>query len=355
MKRIWAMRKISLIMVFAVLTCALCGCGNDASPTSSETTTGASAAKNGTDKVATTQAADVTTKPRVAGMNYYDTKDGMFTFSLSSDYKEYSNEMLSDCEYTFTPDGMTAVGFMSMVDYHHTAKGFTMGMVDDFKAKFDTVDWEETTVTGLPAVKLTARKKVDGMDNTFEYYMAQYGNGDLFMVAMGIPAASSYKIDIEEIFRNVEYKGAPLKTGEESCKCDSFELTVPEAFYVSNNKDNTVGLKHNLAKSTAEYMCKLSFSKDSAASAEKARDAFYEKRSSNKSSVSIEKSEAEIAGRKAYRVFNKTESAAASLTLESYYFEENGSVYSISIVADKDIYEQFKEECQPIIESLKIK
>ena len=348
------MRKITLIMALAVLTCALCGCGNDASSKSSETTT-VSAAKNGTDKAAATQTAAVTTKPRVAGMNYYDTKDGMFTFALSSEYKEYANEMLNDCEYTFTPDDMTAVGFMPMVDYHHTAKGFTMGMMDDFYAKFDSVDWEETTVTGLPAVKLTARKKINGTDNTFEYYMAQYGNGDLFMVAMGIPAVSSYKIDIEEIFRNVEYKGAPLKTGEESCQCDCFELTVPEAFYVSNNKDNTVGLKHNLANSTAEYMCKLSFSKDSAASAEKARDTFYEKRSSNKSTVSIEKSEAEIAGRKAYRVFSKTESATASLTLESFYFEENSSVYSISIIADKDIYEQFKEECQPIIACLKIK
>ena len=345
------MRKTTLMMALALLPLAVCGCGNDVSTTSSETTTAVTAA----DQAVSTQAAAGTTKPRVEGMNYYDTEDGMFTFALSSDYKDYTNEMLNDCEYTFTPDGMAAVGFMSMVDYHYTAAGFTMGMIDDFKAKFESVDFEETTVNGLPAAKLTAKKKMSGTDNTFEYYMVQYGNGDLFMAATGTPAVSSYKIDIAEIISNVEYKGAPLKTGEERCECDCFALTVPETFYVSNKKDDTVGLKHNLSNSTADYMCKISFAKDSENSAAKARDTFYEKRSSNKNTVSIEKSDAEIAGRKAYRIFNKINSSDMKLTLDSYFFEENGSVFSVSIVSDSDAFEQFREECVPIIESLTIK
>ena len=228
-------------------------------------------------------------------------------------------------------------------------------MIEDFKKKFDTVDWEETTVNNLPAARLTAKQTKNGSENTFEYYLVQYGNGDLFMAASGIPAASSYKIDVEEIFSNIEYKGAPLKTGDEQYQCDAFELTVPETFYVSNNENNTVGIKRNLADSQAEYTCKLSISKDSEKSAAKARDNYYDKRSSNKTTVSIEKSDAEIAGRKAYRIFNKIESSGTKLILDAYYFEEKGSVYSVSMVTDSEAYEQFKEECLPIIESMNVK
>ena len=343
------MKRISLLLALAVLTGAMWGCGsNDSSSESAAASTAAAT-------TAATTEGTTASKPRAEGMNYYDTKDGMFTFALSSDYKDYKNEMMDDCEYSFTPDGMAAIGFMSLIDYHYSAKGFTEGMVDDFKEKFDDVDWEETTVNGLPAVRLTAKKNMDGTENTFEYYMVQYGNGDLFMVLMGTPVVSSYKIDIEEIFSNVEYKGEPLKTGDELCDCGSFELTVPEKLYATEKSDGKVKIVNNLANSMNEYMCRLAVIEETDDSAESAFNDYYTKRSGNNKTVSIEKGETEIAGHKAYRIFWKINASSFSLTTDTYIFDENGKVYSITITAENSEFDKFSAECQPVIDSLSFK
>ena len=357
-------KRIITLIIAAGLCVSAWGCGSASSSSGSVSDAATSAAASETAGSAeTTEASESTaaettaasTKAEDADLNYYDTEDGKFRIGLGKEFKEYTNENLSDCEFSFTPDGMSAVGFMAYSGRHFSAAGFVDGLEEDFKEKFETVSCEKLTVNGLPAALIIADETINGVQSTFEYYTVQYGNGDLLMIIVGTPAVSSYKIQIEDIISNVEYKGEPLKTGDEPFDGGAFEMTVPEKFSVAENKDGEAKIVYNLCDSEAEYMCRLTLSEEEGNSA---KDVFSDRAKSryeNKNTISLEQDEAEFLGHDAYRILWKMELSPFTLTTESYYFDENGKVYSVTITADTGIFEQFRDDCQPIIDSIRIK
>ena len=355
-------KRIITLIIAAGLCVSAWGCGSASSSSGSVSDAASSAAASET-AAETTEASESTaaettaasTKAENADLNYYDTEDGKFRIGLGKEFKEYTNENLSDCEFSFTPDGMSAVGFMAYSGRHFSAAGFVDGLEEDFKEKFETVSCEKLAVNGLPAALIIADETINGVQSTFEYYTVQYGNGDLLMIIVGTPAVSSYKIQIEDIISNVEYKGEPLKTEDELFDGGEFEMTVPEKFSVWENKLGEVRVIYNLCDSEAEYMCRLTVFEEEADSAKELFSDRAKSRYENKNTISVEQDEAEFLGRDAYRIFWKMEKSPLALTTESYYFEENGKVYSLSITADSGIFDRFREECQPVIDSIKFK
>lgn len=357
-------KRIITLIIAAGLCVSASGCGSKSSSSGSVSDVSASEASATAASAEKTEASEASsaetttaavTKAENADLNYYDTEDGKFRIGLGKEFKEYKNEAVSDCEFSFTPDGMSVVGFMTYSGRHFSAAGFVDGLQEGFREKFENVSSDFITVNGLPVALITASQTIGGVENNFVYYTVQYGNGDLLMVIIGAPEVSSYKIQIEDIIGNVEYKGEPLKTEDELFDGGEYEMTVPEKFSVWENKLGEVRVIYNLCDSEAEYMCRLTVFEEEADSAKELFSERAKSRYENKNTISVEQDEAEFLGRDAYRIFWKIEKSPFALTTETYYFEENGKVYSLSITADSGIFDRFREECQPVIDSIKFK
>lgn len=348
------MKIRSLISAMALL-CAvsMCGCGSEESSSSSAVTAASTSSASEASTSAETfgKAAEAETK---AGYNYYDTEDGMFRVGLSGDYKEYKENGLSSCEFTLTPDELSLVGFMSVSGRHFTAMGFTSGLVEDFKKEFDNVKCEETEANGLPAAVISAEKTQSGVLFNFEYYLVQFGNGDLLMIAKGTPVTSSYNIDIEEILKNVEYKGEPLRETDSEINGKYFHMTLGSKFY-ADGADEKFKIRYNLADSEERYTTGLNISTEFGKPAASMADKQYEKWSANSKIKELKRDKADFMGRDCEHMSYYMDVVGNKVNIDWYAFYDGGAGYNFTMLYPDSTKEQFLKDIQPALDSFETK
>lgn len=356
-------KKLTLMLIAASLCASAWSCGSkvgsgdssspaetaSASDTAAQSETAAGASS--TDgivpeetKAPATQSAD----------GRYNTSDGLFSFAVSEDYK-LVEDASAEYDMAFRNESSNVViGITSVTGKHQSAKGFSDGIVPDYQQKFKEVNVEDLTVNDMPAEKLTALDENDGEQYIFSYTMVQYGNGDLFTVMYSVPATSSFSPegDIADMLSSLEYAGEPLKTGDEVCDCGGFKLTVGDKFYIKDKGDNSVAIKYNLAGTLAEYMCQLAIQEKEGASVQELASELADKWNGIDYASEVSESKVDFYGRDAQCVSYKIEKGDYRFTVTTYFFEENGKVYSATLTADTSAAEQFANDCQSVLESL---
>ena len=349
-------RTASLLLALTVLTGAMWSCESKSSSSSStaDSTSAVSAETTSVSATAAEPAQKVTEAETLAGYNYYDTEDGMFRIGFADNFKEYSGGDMDSCELTLTPDGLSLVSFTSVCGKHFTAMGFAGGLVEDFKSSFDNVALSETTANGLPAARITADRTKDGVDYAFEYLLIQYGNGDLFVLAKGIPDISSYAIDIEEILRNVEYKGEPLSESDSEIDGKTMHMTVDKKFYVYG-ADDKFKVRYNLSDSDAQYTSGLNISTETGGSAASVADRMYEKWGTTDRIKNLSRDKAEFMGRECEHITYLMDVTVNDVNADWYAFDENGTVYIFTLLYPDSMAQQLKSDIQPVLDSFEIK
>ena len=332
------------------LLCAvsLCGCGSESSSSSS---VAASATNVASSAETTTEASEPETKD---GYNYYDTADGKFRVGFSDNYKEYDQEGLTSCEFTLTPDGLALVGVMSVSGRHFSAMGFTSGMVEDFEKEFDNVKCTATEVNGRPAASITCERSKDGLTYNFEYLMVQYGNGDLLLLAKGTPATSSYNIDFEELLKDVEYKGEPLKEGDSEIVGSYFRLTVGSKFY-ADGADEKFKVRYNIAESQDMYTTGLNISTEFGNPAGYIADRQYKTWEVSEKIKDLKRDKAEFMGRNCEHMSYHMDIAGSEIYIDWYAFLEGAVGYTFTMLYPESTKEQFIKDIQPVLDSFETK
>lgn len=359
-------KKITLMLITAALCASAWSCGSKVGSGDSSGTTAAvssetaSAADTSAQTTAADTAADTAAEsvPATVGADgRYKTPDGLFSFKVGDNLKLVENGS-GEYDYAFSAgDDGSMLGIKAVTNMHQTAIGFSESIVPTYEEKFDNVVCKEVEVNGLPAAKLAANYTDNGQNFVFVYTMVQYGNGDLFTLMATLNANGSYNYDedFDAILASVEYTGAPLKTGGETCETDSFSFTVGDKFYVYSKDSGEASVKYNLANDSSEYLCKMSIKAEEAASVEELAESIGKKRRENTNTKSFEEGTEEFLGRESHSSLWKLEAKSIPLTCEQHIFEVNGKVYSVTIIAQTNGFARFTDDCEKILETLSFK
>ena len=359
-------KKITLLLIAASLCASAWSCGSkvgsgDSGTTAAVSSETASAADTSAQATpADTAAADTAAEdiPATVGADgRYRTPDGLFSFKVGDSLKPVEN---SSGEYDFAfsaEDDGSMLGVKAVTGMHQTAIGFSESIVPTYEEKFQNVVCKEVEVNGLPAAKLAANYTENGQNFVFVYTMVQYGNGDLFTLMATLNANGSYNYDedFDAILASVEYTGAPLKNGDETCETDSFSFTVGENFYVYSKDSGEASVKYNLANDSKEYLCKMSITAEKAASVEELAESIGKKRMENSKTTSYEEGTEDFLGYSSHMSLWKLETNSMALTCEEHIFEVNGKVYSVTMIAQKDGFSHFSGDCEKILKTLSFK
>ncbi|MBP3379256.1 MAG: hypothetical protein J6K77_00115 [Ruminococcus sp.] len=292
------------------------------------------------------------------GLNYYMSKCGKFTFGISENLEITEVDDFDLAFKTDKEDGV--IGMFSFSGLHQTLKGSTDDVIASYNEEYTNVAVEDSTVNGVPCRSVTADTVAPDEDETelkIRFSAFQYGNGDLiYIVYMG---AADSQTQLEEHYQqmvsSIEYHGAPLKTEDETFSGKYYTVTVSPMWYIEERMD---GIKIGLNLQDDMYDVFYRLSLRDPIDGKSARDAAEDLNESKKkfeSTVSSEIDETEICGYDAFRVKTNTKFREADSFLESYFFDKDGKCMNITFMYPNGREEEFRNDIQPILESLEIK
>lgn len=294
-------------------------------------------------------------------LEYYDTKYGGFRYGVGSQMKidedadTLGHEEAFKCKY-----GTIIVGH-DQGYYHVTAKGFGESELDYYKEHgYSDISSEELEFNGMPVYRINA---TDSEGISYSYNLIQYGNGELLSVEAESKNDMKKLLEQAEIILNsVECSDPPLKTEPETVENEYFSITAGADWYIrdfheEDSEKYKVAVAMNLADEYAETLQKVVIEAfpDESDSKVLAQN-YYEKKKDSSMTPSASLDDTEIFGFDAQLVSFETDiDEGWNLSVERYYFENNGVCYCIGISALKDKAEQFHSDIQPILESIKIR
>lgn len=380
------MKKILAFSASVCLTLSAAGCGDEKSSSdtisvttsaSAETTTVEAASTettvaetasttekslSSTDKSSESQTEykeiDITeTVKNEGGLDYHMSKCGNFTFGISDELDIYE---VDDFDIAFTNGDDSIIGMYCFCGFHNTVKSLAKDMIADYEEKYTNVAYGESTVNGVPCFNITADSTAADANATelkIRFSALQYGNGDIIHLAyMG---AAEAQPQLEEYYQqmldSIEYLGEPLKTEDETFSNEYYAVTASPMWYIKD-KMGSVKIGLNLQDSIDEIYYGITLSGPSdEKSAKDAAESLNNTKKGLDSTVSSEIDETEICGYDAFRVTTHTKIGDIDFFLEFFYFDKDGKSRSISFMYPNGREEEFKENIQPILESLEIK
>lgn len=292
------------------------------------------------------------------GLNYYVSKCGRFTFGISEDLEIIETD---DLDIAFTNENDSVIGMFTFSGLHQTLKSATDGTIADYNEKFTNVAADESTVNGVPCFNITAETTADDADKTklcIRFSALQYGNGDIIYLTYTGAADSKPQLEeyYDQMISSIEYLGEPLKTENETFSNEYYTVTASPMWYVEE-KNNHVKIGLNLQDKTEDnwYVISL-FPPDDEKSAKEAAEALNESNKTFDSTISSEIDETNICGYDAFRVTtHKKVGDSIDFFHKSFYFDKDGKCRSIVLTYPNGREEEFKENIQPVLESLEIK
>lgn len=291
------------------------------------------------------------------GLNYYTSKCGMFTFGISEDLEIDETD---DLDIAFkTDDENSIIGMFSFSGFHNTLDGSVDDTIADYKEKYTNVASEESTVNGVPCRSVTAETTKEGVKLNIRFSAFQYGNGDImYIVYIGAADAQS---DMEKYYwqmaNSIEYNGEPLKTEYETFSGKYYTATIsPMWCFRKKDEKGAINIGLNLQKDVDDIYYGLSLHDpiDGKSPKEAAEDA-KEVKNGLKSTVSSEIDETEFLGYDAFRLKSNAKIGELDFFTEHYYFDKDGKCMNINFLYPKDREEEFRNDIQPILDSLEIK
>ncbi len=367
------MKKIAFLLSLAVLTGMVSGCGSSSSsaeapeetsdavtteaetaaPSTEEKTTDAEKTEAETENETSSEtASDEANEPGTEAGVHYLTSDNMFSFDAPASLKRNENGTFEECEFVFEGSNGELAGVMTLCGYHYSAAGFMEGIADGFAENYGTVETATVEVNGLEAEQLTA----SGEDTTFVCTMVQYGNGDIFALMTSVPSGGdAFRAEAEKILSTVEYSGKELKTKDENYSGKGFSMTVGPDFYLYRKDDYNATIKYNLADSLGEYTTSLKVSAEKVDSVSGTADDTYEQWRTNSKTLSVSRDTAEILGHQAEHIYRTVDVLEMTVATEYYIFDDNGTAIAVTIVAPQDSLTGFRQDIQPVLDSIKIK
>jgi len=366
------MKRIPFILALAVLSGSLWSCGGSGSSSSAENETSSAAGTAAVTTAETSGNEDTTASEKTSAEEEtteaettekkteavkYKTGDKQFTFEVPGNLRPDDTLLAEECEYCFTADNITAIGISSYSDLHYSAKGFVEGILPDFESKFDEVKAEDTTVNGLPAVKLTASEDKEGIKINTVYYTVQFGNGDLFMLMYSASPVSSYdpEPDVQSIFDSVVYKGEELRTEDEKFSNKSFKCLISNKLFVKSRDDYNVTVKYNLADNMDEYTCSLRISTEKVDDVQEKFDSTYNSWSSHKATKSISKDTAEILGHQAQHIRRSLNVTSVDAISEYYIFKDGSDTTALTFIYAESMEDTFKADISSMLDTFKMR
>lgn len=365
-------RKIlsALALLCAVSLCSCGGGSSDSGSSAAKDTTAAvtssaiSTADTTADEDTTASAettAEKTTEAETDGddaeMTEYKTSDKLFKFKVPGNFKPAENDLVNDCEYCFTADGITIVGVSSYSGIHYTANGFMKSLLPDFEREFTGVKLEETTVNGQPASKMTASKEAEGTTIDTVYYIVQYGNGELFMLMYSSSPISSYdpEPDVQKIFASVEFKGDALKTETERFSNKAFKCAIDEKLWTKSRDDYNVTVKYNLVDNIDEYTCSVKISAEKIDDINEKADSTYNTWKSHKLTKNITKDNAQILGHEAQHIRRTMTITEVEAVSEYYIFKDGDTTIAVTLVYAESMEDKFLSDIKPMLDTFELR
>lgn len=293
------------------------------------------------------------------GLNYYMSECGLFTFGISEELDICETD---DLDIAFTNGDDSIIGMFTFSGWHNTLQGISEDIIADYEESYDNVAYDESTVNGVPCFNITADTTANDSNDTelkVRFSALQYGNGDIiYIVYIG---AAEFQPQLEEYYQqminSIEYLGEPLKTEDETFSNEYYTVTVSPMWYVEGNERTgiiTIGL--NLQDSYDDILYRISLAPpDDEKTAKDAAESANESKNERDSTLSSEIDETEICGYDAFRVTSHTKIGDSDFFLESFYFDKDGKCWQISFTYPNGREEEFKNNIQPILESLEIK
>ena len=290
-------------------------------------------------------------------LDYHMSKCGNFTFGISD---ELDICEVDDFDIAFTNGDDSIIGMYCFCGFHDTVKSLAKDMIADYEETYTNVAYGESTVNGVPCFNITADSTAADANATelkIRFSALQYGNGDIIHLAyMG---AAEAQPQLEEYYQqmldSIEYLGEPLKTEDETFSNEYYTVTASPMWYIEDKMDSvTIGL--NLQDSVDEVFYRISLSINSdEKSAKDAAESSNDVKKGLNFTVSSEIDETEICGYDAFRVTTHTKTKSSDFISEAYYFDKDGKTRVINMTYLSGKEEWFRENIQPILESLEIK
>lgn len=355
--------------VCLALTAAGCGEKKSASDTASETTSASTEIKTTEEILPSGESSSSETESAIGditdvvknegGLNYYMSKCGRFTFGISEELEIIE---VDDFDIAFKTDKEDSIiGMFSFSGWHQTLKGSTDDVIADYNEKYSNVAVEESMVNGVPCRSVTADTVAPDEDETelkIHFSAFQYGNGDImYIVYMGAvdsqPQLEKYYWQMTD---SIEYHGAPLKTEDETFSNQYYTVTIsPMWYFRKKDEKGTIAIGLNLQDDTDDIFYGLTLydpidgksPKDAAEDANESKKKF-------ESTVSSEIDKTELLGYDAFRVKTNTKVGETDYFLEQYFFEKDGKCMKLGFMYPNGREEEFRNNIQPILESLEI-
>lgn len=338
-------KKIILIALVSALSVSLCSCGSKKSSSSNVSE-------------AETSAPEMTTAELLELGDHFTLEDGQFAFSVPEGMTQTNN---TEYDYTFqlTDDADSLLGITGVSGMHQTALGFGEGILADHEeAGFKNVEGTAYTFGDIPGYRITAIEDNGGSPLDYRMDLLQFGNGDIFCINTAAPegqlADCASKIDT--VMSSIEYLGAPLKTEPEVIENDRFKLTVPENLYIRDpSDDENVYIGYNLTQNDSEYISRFEITVMEDMTPEEAADTLYSQWEKNEKSSDRTKESVEFLGYDAIHMSQKLSFAGKNINSETYHLEAGGTTYWIMITTENTLSEQFKNDIQPVLDSIEFK
>lgn len=358
------MKKILAYFLAACLAASVAGCRNKKNDYDTDSTATSVSAETKTTEGASTSAGNVTGDitdviKNEGGLNYYMSKCGRFTFGISDNLEIIE---VDDFDIAFTNGNDSIIGMFSFSGFHQTLKSASEGVFADFDKKYTNAAAEESTVNGVPCFNITADSTApDSAETKMKICVSalQYGNGDIFYISYIGAEESKPKLEeyFQQMLNSIEYLGEPLKTEDETVSNEYYTVTVPPMWYIEKKEKVDflkIGLNLQNSNDDVFYGIRLN-APDDEKNAKDAAESLNDGNRKLNSIVSSEIDETEICGFDAFRVTTHTKLGNTDFFSETFYFDKDGKCWRISFMYPNGREDEFKNNIQPILESLEIK
>ncbi len=316
----------------------------------------------------------------VSGISYtsdsyekYDLDD--FSFELNKDFtveEKYENDDGTGASYyDFTSKDLQKLSIGTQRFEHCTADVYVQVFFEDINSRKNNpatdVETEKLDVPGINAAAIHMTNIDDNGESGESYLYLTVEGSEMRADINGYKPEDRGKVKalFRDIASSVKYTGTPhLPVEQQSYECDLFSLNCGSEWYIDDYKDDDSGqvsvqLKYNYAQDIEHYSSPSLLinvrHQDEWDNASKAADEEYESEKKYSFVSECERSNEEIFGYNAETVSYVLKTGHINNRIKTYYYNENGYLYTISEALNMRDEEGSKSELKDILDTVVIK